>query len=132
MQNCNVTVIGGGPAGLLTSAHFAKRGARVTVYEKRTLQQQESPGFGWTIALGDVATAAIAEAGLSADFGTAGLCVPFPFALLPVHANFGAFYTARCARLCCFIPNLPMPAFSFLFAWYHLHEHPGHRDGCSS
>lgn len=75
MQGCNVTVIGGGPAGVLTAAQFAKRGARVTVYERRTLQQQESSGLGWTIALADAATAAIEDAGLSADFGPAGLCV---------------------------------------------------------
>lgn len=74
MQGCKVTVIGGGPAGVLTAAHFAKRGARVTVYEKRTVPQQNVPGLGWSIGLGDVATGAIEAAGLSADFGAAGRC----------------------------------------------------------
>lgn len=75
MQGCNVTVIGGGPAGVLTAAHFANRGARVAVYERRSLSQQEAPRLGWSITLGDVALGAMEEAGLSADFGPEGLCV---------------------------------------------------------
>lgn len=69
-----MAVIGGGPAGVLTAAHFAKHGARVSVYEKRTASEQQAPRLGWTIALGDVATGAIEQAGLSADFGRSGLC----------------------------------------------------------
>jgi 2-polyprenyl-6-methoxyphenol hydroxylase-like FAD-dependent oxidoreductase len=76
MNGCNVAVIGGGPAGVLTAAHFAKRGAKVTVYERRTAQQQNDPARGWSIALGEVATGAIEAAGLSADFGVGGMCVP--------------------------------------------------------
>ena len=74
MNGCNVTVIGGGPAGVLSAAHFAKRGAKVTVYEKRPLQKQDAPGRGWSIALGELATHCIEAAGLSADFGAAGRC----------------------------------------------------------
>lgn len=72
MNGCKVTVIGGGPAGVLSAAHFAKRGAKVTVYETRQLEKQVAPGRGWSIALGDLATRSIEDAGLSADFGEAG------------------------------------------------------------
>jgi 2-polyprenyl-6-methoxyphenol hydroxylase-like FAD-dependent oxidoreductase len=75
MEGCNVAVIGGGPAGVLCAAHFAKQGANVTVYERRTLAQQQDPGIGWSIALGGVACKALEDAGLSSDFGPQHKCV---------------------------------------------------------
>jgi 2-polyprenyl-6-methoxyphenol hydroxylase-like FAD-dependent oxidoreductase len=95
MKGCNVAVIGGGPAGVLTAAHFAKRGAHVTVYERRTAQQQSDPVRGWSIALGDVATDSITAAGLSADFGPEGRFVPRTFSSMR-DSNFGC---ARCCQL---------------------------------
>lgn len=43
LEGCNVAVVGGGPAGVLCAAQFAKQGATVTVYERRTLEQQRDP-----------------------------------------------------------------------------------------
>lgn len=69
MDGCTVAVIGGGPAGTLAAAHFAKLGATVTVYERYSITKQNSVALGWVIALGKVACDAIEAAGLSADFG---------------------------------------------------------------
>jgi 2-polyprenyl-6-methoxyphenol hydroxylase-like FAD-dependent oxidoreductase len=74
MKGCSVAVIGGGPAGTLCAAHFAKRGARVTVYEPRTVAQQTSVQLGWSIAMGRMGTDAIDAAGLSSDFGPTYRC----------------------------------------------------------
>lgn len=74
MQGCTVAVIGGGPAGVLCAAQFAKLGADVTVYERRTLAEQQDPGIGWSIALGGVACQSIEAAGLSSDFGPLKQC----------------------------------------------------------
>lgn len=59
---------------MLSAAQFAKRGAKVTVYEKRNLETQLRPGIGWSISLGDMASQCIEDAGLSADFGDAARC----------------------------------------------------------
>lgn len=74
MGGCSVAVIGGGPAGTLCAAHFAKRGAHVTVYEPKTLAQQKSVQLGWSIAMGRMGTDAIDAAGLSSDFGPTYRC----------------------------------------------------------
>jgi 2-polyprenyl-6-methoxyphenol hydroxylase-like FAD-dependent oxidoreductase len=69
-----VAVIGGGPSGLVSAAALAQAGAQVTVYEKRTLEQQRTPEQGLAIALGGCAREAIEAAGLSADFGAQHKC----------------------------------------------------------
>lgn len=74
MRGCQVAVIGGGPAGTLCAAQFAKRGARVTVYERKSCDEQVSVRLGWPIALGRMGTDAIDAAGLSSDFGPTYEC----------------------------------------------------------
>ena len=74
LEGCDVAVVGGGPAGMLCAAQFAKQGAAVTVYERRTLAQQQDPGIGWSIALGGVSCKAMEDAGLSSEFGPRRRC----------------------------------------------------------
>jgi 2-polyprenyl-6-methoxyphenol hydroxylase-like FAD-dependent oxidoreductase len=74
MEGSHVVVIGGGPGGVLSAAHFASLGARVTVYERSTAEERESQNLGWTIALGRVAREAIEHADIPADFGPAARC----------------------------------------------------------
>ena len=74
MEGCTVAVIGGGPAGILAAAQFAKLGATVAVYEGRSLSRQHAAAQGWVIALGKVAREAIEAAGLSAGFGPSSRC----------------------------------------------------------
>jgi 2-polyprenyl-6-methoxyphenol hydroxylase-like FAD-dependent oxidoreductase len=78
MEGCSVAVIGCGPAGVLCAAQFAKQGANVTVYERRTYAEQQDPGIGWSIAIGGVAVQSIEAAGLSADLGPLKKCVSPP------------------------------------------------------
>lgn len=93
-----MAVIGGGPAGVLCAAQFAKQGANVTVYERRTLAEQQDPGIGWSIALGGVACQSIEAAGLSSDFGplkryfSSSLCL----SLLQHLSACSAFYVWLC------------------------------------
>lgn len=69
MEGSHVVVVGGGPGGLLSAAHFASLGARVAVYERRTAEEQTCSQPGWTIALGRLARDAIEGADVSGDFG---------------------------------------------------------------
>lgn len=76
MEGSSIVVIGGGPGGMVAAAHFAAMGARVTVYERSTYEEQTSSQRGWPIALGDVAKTSIEEAGMSSDFGPSCKCSP--------------------------------------------------------
>jgi D-arabinose 1-dehydrogenase-like Zn-dependent alcohol dehydrogenase len=95
MEGSHVVVIGAGPGGLLAAAHFAASGARVTVYERRSAEQQRSLQLGWTIALGKVATDAIEDAGISANFGLECKSAP------PVHPS--ACPARICIPMCCLL-----------------------------
>jgi 2-polyprenyl-6-methoxyphenol hydroxylase-like FAD-dependent oxidoreductase len=77
MQHVNIAVIGGGPAGLLAAAAHAQAGARVTVYERQPVEQQDAPEFGWPITLQGLAYASIERAGLSSDFGARCRCAGY-------------------------------------------------------
>jgi aspartate oxidase len=83
MKGCHVVVIGGGPAGTLCAAQFAKRGARVTVYERKYFQEQASVTLGWPIALSRMGTDPIEAAGLSSNFGATQECDLFPAHQVP-------------------------------------------------
>lgn len=74
MEELTVAVIGAGPGGVLCAAAFAQQGADVSVYERRSEQQQAAPELGWSIALGGVARQALEAAGLSSDFDPSGRC----------------------------------------------------------
>jgi 2-polyprenyl-6-methoxyphenol hydroxylase-like FAD-dependent oxidoreductase len=69
-----VAVVGGGPAGVISAAALSWLGAQVTVYERRSLEEQQSPDPGWAISLGGCAREAIEAAGLSANFGEQYQC----------------------------------------------------------
>lgn len=68
MKGTSVAVVGGGPAGMLCAAQFAKHGALVTVFERASEVESEEKS-GWNITLGQTAKRAIEAAGLSTDFG---------------------------------------------------------------
>lgn len=74
MEGLSIGVIGGGPGGMLCAAAFAQQGACVSVYERRSEQEQNLPELGWSIALGGVAREALEAAGLSSDFGPSARC----------------------------------------------------------
>lgn len=92
MEGCTVAVIGGGPAGILAAAQFAKLGATVTVYERCSVSQQNSAALGWVIGLGQVARNAIEAAGLCADFLPSARC-----------ARGYSFAPQHCPKQLCFI-----------------------------
>ena len=66
MQSKHITVIGAGPAGSLLSIYLARRGYRVTVYERRPdLRRVEIPaGRSINLALANRGIHALAEVGL--------------------------------------------------------------------
>jgi kynurenine 3-monooxygenase len=67
-EDRSVVIVGAGPAGLVTAAHFARRGYDVEVYEKRPpIDPSTEVNNSFTIVLNYKGISSIRAAGLSLD-----------------------------------------------------------------